>query len=212
VKKLLVSALVLGMIVMSGCAGDDPEGPEGDLPIVQDLAIGAASAGNSIVLTWSAVEGVDGYRVYFRETTGGSWAEVGDVATTTYTHTAMAAGYYTVMAYEGENTSEGYATEVNTLPNIITTVYTIYDNYALETQVIVASIRNPLHVVEAAMMGADIATMPFSVLMQILKHPLTDIGLDRFLANMAETDNSNANLFHYFFLLGPERGFFAHHW
>ncbi len=129
-KKLLVSALVLGMIVMSGCAGDDPEGPEGTLPIVQDLAIGAASAGNSIVLTWSAVEDVDGYTVYFRETASGSWTEVGDVATTTFTHVASAAGYYTVMAYEGEDTSEGYATEVNTLPNVITTVYTIYDRWS----------------------------------------------------------------------------------
>lgn len=131
-KKLLVSALVLGMIVMSGCAGDDPEGPEGNLPTVQDLALGAASAGNSIVLVWSAVEDVDGYRVYFRETTGGTWVEAGDVTTTTFTHTASAAGYYTVLAYEGGDTSENYATEVNTLPNIITTTYTIYDRWSAE--------------------------------------------------------------------------------
>lgn len=129
-KKLLVSALVLGMIVMSGCAGDDPADPQGNLPTVQNLVIGAASAGRSIVLTWSAVESVDGYRVYFRETAGGTWTEVGDVATTTFTHTAAVAGYYTVLAYKGSDTSENYATEVNTLPNIITTTYTIYDNYA----------------------------------------------------------------------------------
>ncbi|MBI4653718.1 MAG: fructose-6-phosphate aldolase [Nitrospirae bacterium] len=57
----------------------------------------------------------------------------------------------------------------------------IYENYNLKTEVIVASIRNPLHVVEAARMGAHIATIPFSVIEQLLKHPLTDIGVERFL-------------------------------
>lgn len=129
-KKLLVSALVLGMIVMSGCAGDDPTDPQGNLPTVQDLAIGTASAGNSIVLTWSTVQDVDGYRVYFRETAAGTWGEVGDVTTTTFPHTATVAGYYSVLAYKGSDTSENYANPINTLPNIITTTYTIYDNYA----------------------------------------------------------------------------------
>ncbi|MFI5295744.1 MAG: fructose-6-phosphate aldolase [Thermodesulfovibrionales bacterium] len=57
----------------------------------------------------------------------------------------------------------------------------IYDNYMFGTEIIVASIRNPLHVVEAARMGADIATIPYSVLTQLIKHPLTDIGLEKFL-------------------------------
>lgn len=57
----------------------------------------------------------------------------------------------------------------------------IYDNYMYKTEIIVASIRNPLHVVDAARMGADIATIPYSVITQLLKHPLTDIGLDKFL-------------------------------
>lgn len=57
----------------------------------------------------------------------------------------------------------------------------IFDNYAFETEVIVASIRNPLHVVEAAIMGAHVATIPFNVLEQMLKHPLTDIGIKKFL-------------------------------
>ncbi len=57
----------------------------------------------------------------------------------------------------------------------------IFDNYPFDTEVIVASIRNPLHVVEAAMMGAHIATIPFSVIEQLIRHPLTDIGIDRFL-------------------------------
>jgi len=64
---------------------------------------------------------------------------------------------------------------------IVEQILTIYDNYGFETEVIVASIRHPLHVLEAALMGADIATIPFRVLMQLVKHPLTDIGIERFL-------------------------------
>ena len=58
------------------------------------------------------------------------------------------------------------------------------DNYPeLDTQVIAASIRHPLHCTQAARMGADIATVPYKVLMQMIKHPLTDIGIERFLAD-----------------------------
>lgn len=57
----------------------------------------------------------------------------------------------------------------------------IYDNYGFKTQILAASIRHPVHVLEAALAGADIATCPFSVIKQILKHPLTDIGLANFL-------------------------------
>jgi len=74
---------------------------------------------------------VEGYKIYFRETSGGTWEEVGDVTTTTYTHTASFAGYYSVRAYNGIDFSEDYSTPVNTIPSIITTVYTIYDNYSL---------------------------------------------------------------------------------
>ena len=59
----------------------------------------------------------------------------------------------------------------------------IFDNYVVDTEIIVASIRNPLHVVEAALMGADISTMPFKVLRQLVKHPLTDVGIKNFLAD-----------------------------
>jgi transaldolase len=62
-------------------------------------------------------------------------------------------------------------------------IITVYDNYGYETEVIVASIRNPIHVLDAALMGADIATIPFKVIQQLIKHPLTDIGLDKFLAD-----------------------------
>jgi len=64
---------------------------------------------------------------------------------------------------------------------IVGQIIDIYDNYLFETEVIVASVRNPLHVLDAAMMGADIATIPFSVISQLAKHPLTDIGLAKFL-------------------------------
>ena len=59
----------------------------------------------------------------------------------------------------------------------------IYDNYDFETQVLVASIRNPLHFIEAAQMGAHVATVPHNVLSQLLRHPLTDIGIEKFLAD-----------------------------
>jgi transaldolase len=62
-------------------------------------------------------------------------------------------------------------------------IITIYDNYGFETEVIVASIRNPIHVLDAALMGADIATIPFKVIQQLTKHPLTDIGVEKFLAD-----------------------------
>lgn len=64
---------------------------------------------------------------------------------------------------------------------LIADVVQIYDNYGLETEVLAASIRHPMHVKEAALLGADVATMPLSVIDQLLEHPLTDIGLERFI-------------------------------
>jgi transaldolase len=64
---------------------------------------------------------------------------------------------------------------------LIRQIVTIYRNYQFDTQVLVASVRHPLHVVEAAMIGADICTIPFKVIEQLIKHPLTDIGLQKFL-------------------------------
>ena len=63
----------------------------------------------------------------------------------------------------------------------------IFDNYDIETEVLVASVRHPLHVVEAAKTGAGIATMPYKVFKQLIKHPLTDIGLERFLADWGKS-------------------------
>ena len=66
---------------------------------------------------------------------------------------------------------------------LVEEIITIYDNYGFETEVIVASVRNPTHVLDAALMGADIATIPFKVIQQLTKHPLTDIGVEKFLAD-----------------------------
>ncbi len=67
--------------------------------------------------------------------------------------------------------------------DLVRQVVTIYNNYGYATEVIVASVRNPLHVVDAAIAGAHIATIPFNVIDQLVKHPLTDIGVDKFLAD-----------------------------
>jgi transaldolase len=71
---------------------------------------------------------------------------------------------------------------------LIKDVKQIYRNYGFDTQILVASIRNPLHVIEAALVGADIATMPASVYQSLLKHPLTDIGLARFLEDWRKAE------------------------
>lgn len=65
--------------------------------------------------------------------------------------------------------------------DLIRDIKQIYSNYNFKTQIIVASIRNPVHVVDAALIGADIATVPFAVIEQLIKHPLTDVGIQRFL-------------------------------
>ncbi len=66
---------------------------------------------------------------------------------------------------------------------LVSDIVEIYANYMFETEIIVASIRNPIHVLEAAVMGADIATIPFNVIEKISRHPLTDIGIEKFLAD-----------------------------
>ncbi|HHG73818.1 MAG TPA: fructose-6-phosphate aldolase [Persephonella sp.] len=65
--------------------------------------------------------------------------------------------------------------------DLISQIRTIIDNYGFNTEIIVASVRNPMHVIESALIGADIATIPYKVISQLVKHPLTDIGLERFL-------------------------------
>ncbi len=72
--------------------------------------------------------------------------------------------------------------------NLIREIRTIYNNYHFKTQILAASIRSPFHLTQAAILGADIATVPFAVLKQTLHHPLTDLGLERFLADWRKTN------------------------
>jgi transaldolase len=67
--------------------------------------------------------------------------------------------------------------------DLISNIMTIIDNYGFASEVIVASIRHPMHVVESALIGADIATIPFKVIEQLAKHPLTDLGMEKFLSD-----------------------------
>lgn len=77
--------------------------------------------------------------------------------------------------------------------SVIADIVMIYENYGYTTEVLAASIRHPMHVVEAARLGADVATMPLKVIDQLLKHPLTDIGLERFLADWDALQEKLAN-------------------
>jgi transaldolase len=69
---------------------------------------------------------------------------------------------------------------------LVEQIRAIFDNYDFDCEIITASVRSPLHVIDAALAGAHIATVPFKVLQQCLRHPLTDIGIDRFLADWAK--------------------------
>jgi transaldolase len=66
---------------------------------------------------------------------------------------------------------------------IVDQIRTIFDNYGYATEIIVASVRSPQHVLKAGLIGADICTIPYSVMLQLAKHPLTDVGLEKFLAD-----------------------------
>ncbi len=73
---------------------------------------------------------------------------------------------------------------------VIEDIQKIFSNYAFNTEIIVASIRHPLHVLEAAKIGADISTIPFNVLDKMLKHPLTDIGINKFKADFEKVKDA----------------------
>ena len=78
--------------------------------------------------------------------------------------------------------------------NLIKEIKTIFSNYSFQTQILVASIRHPLHVVDAAKIGADVVTLPPAVLDKMLKHPLTDIGLKNFLADWEKLKSENPDI------------------
>ncbi|MCK4691402.1 MAG: fructose-6-phosphate aldolase [Desulfuromonadales bacterium] len=70
---------------------------------------------------------------------------------------------------------------------VVEQIRTIYDNYGYDTEIIVASVRSPMHVLNAGLIGADICTIPYNVMTQLAKHPLTDIGIEKFLADWEKT-------------------------
>lgn len=72
--------------------------------------------------------------------------------------------------------------------DLIEQIVSIYDNYNYSTEVLVASVRSPLHIIEAGIIGADVVTIPFDVISKLFKHPLTDIGLDKFLNDWKKTN------------------------
>ncbi len=74
--------------------------------------------------------------------------------------------------------------------NLIADIRLIYDNYGYETEILAASIRHPMHFLESARLGADVATMPLNVIEQLLKHPLTDIGLEKFIGDWEKLQES----------------------
>lgn len=73
--------------------------------------------------------------------------------------------------------------------NLVAEIQQIYRNYFFETEVIIASIRHPIHVLQAALVGADIATIPYDVLMKTIKHPLTDIGIEKFMSDWKKVEH-----------------------
>ncbi|SMP06580.1 transaldolase [Desulfurobacterium pacificum] len=75
---------------------------------------------------------------------------------------------------------------------LIAQIVQIYDNYGFDTEIIVASVRHPQHVLQSALLGADIATIPFKVVKQLAKHPLTDVGIERFLEDWAKVPDKDS--------------------
>ncbi|HMK32873.1 MAG TPA: fructose-6-phosphate aldolase [Nitrosopumilaceae archaeon] len=78
--------------------------------------------------------------------------------------------------------------------NLIREMYQVFQNYKFSTQILVASVRHPMHVVEAAKIGADVVTLPPDVLGKMLKHPLTDVGLKNFLSDWEKLKKDNPNI------------------
>jgi transaldolase len=76
--------------------------------------------------------------------------------------------------------------------DLVRDIAEIFAVHGIETEIIAASVRNPIHVIEAAKAGADIATIPFNLVMQMLKHPLTDQGLEKFKADWAAAFPANS--------------------
>ena len=118
----------------------------------------------------------DGLRAVKRLSTAGIKTNVTLIFSTSQALLAAKAGATYVSPFVGRLDDIGHVGM-----DIVRDIQNVYENYMFDTEVIVASIRNPLHVVDAAKIGADISTIPYSVIAQLIKHPLTDIGIEKFL-------------------------------
>lgn len=125
---------------------------------------------------------VDGLKTCRKLTADGTMVNVTLCFTANQALLAAKAGATFISPFVGRHDDVGYPGM-----DLIADIRTIYDNYAFDTQILVASVRNPIHVLEAAKIGADVMTAPPGVIRQLFKHPLTDSGIKSFLDDWAKT-------------------------
>ncbi|MFN3389624.1 MAG: fructose-6-phosphate aldolase [Allosphingosinicella sp.] len=125
---------------------------------------------------------IDGLKTCKALTTDGTMVNVTLCFTANQALLAAKAGASFISPFVGRHDDIGFDGM-----QIISEIRTIYDNYDFETEILVASVRHPVHVLQSAMIGADVMTAPPAVIRQLFKHPLTDRGLEAFLADWAQT-------------------------
>jgi transaldolase len=125
---------------------------------------------------------IDGLKTCRKLTADGTMVNVTLCFSANQALLAAKAGATFVSPFVGRHDDVGYPGM-----DLIADIRTIYDNYAYDTQILVASVRNPIHVLEAAKIGADVMTAPPSVIRQLFKHPLTDSGIKAFMDDWAKT-------------------------
>ena len=125
---------------------------------------------------------IDGLKTCRKLTADGTMVNVTLCFTANQALLAAKAGATFISPFVGRHDDVGFAGM-----DLIADIRTIYDNYGFDTQILVASVRNPIHVLESAKIGADVMTAPPSVIRQLFKHPLTDNGIKAFLDDWAKT-------------------------
>ena len=125
---------------------------------------------------------IDGLKTCRKLTADGTMVNVTLCFTANQALLAAKAGATFISPFVGRHDDTGFDGM-----QIISEIRTIYDNYDFETQILVASVRHPIHVLQSAMIGADVMTAPPAVIRQLFKHPLTDRGLEAFLADWQKT-------------------------
>jgi len=125
---------------------------------------------------------VDGLKTCKKLTDDGTMVNVTLCFTANQALLAVKAGASFISPFVGRHDDVGYDGM-----NLISDIRIIYDNYDFETEILVASVRHPIHILESAKMGADVATMPPDVILKLFNHPLTDKGLAAFLADWEKT-------------------------